>query len=835
MTNVIRSKVTASHLKDFDESDKIVKLDYSKQEGQEDEVIVTTRQGSAPAVLPSAKTFQVSKDIEYKAGKFISKRDSIKTALELLGNRLMQIDGGVESSRYPIITQIPHNETTGQISEALRMKLRYSDIAAKIPNSGDAYGYSFSAEVRNSTNWYGITPTVYVTVVFERYINGADDYIFVDYIGFNPYGECSGLYVRQEARNIQTSNGGPIVDIIDIDNVLPQYVTNRNYVDDSTYEFAIYVSMYSDTDGYTRLLNESDLGIVEFNEDYISGNEAAGVIYKSVSYRGVEVQAYDTGEAEQFALGTLNMRSKKITHTLPGESDNEVLVYGQDLPVDPSVTLTETATNVDDAIEELAGATRDLQDATSSAYLVLEADPNQAVGDGLGGFTNLTFSTVYKSDDTILDSDDTNNWILFKQTGDHRFVTTAFVSNTHNSQTRYLNFITRDKDNPTTEYYSRLVPVQGGGGNSTTFIEFTVDQVPATAEIVMRAFTDQDMTIPTDDLDIVSLNTTLRKLSSASGGTSETSVIYDDTHNSTGSALPAGSPVQLSAIVNGELDFGYAQANSKATCTSVVLIMSDAGIDGTVRSIQAGDISCDGDLTALMTDGSSPTKGSVLYVASDNPSKYTTVEPVFPNYSCRVGKLIDVDYTPGSESFRIAIAIDVDPTFAGDIAVQSGSSTMPLVLADENISLNTGSTSTEFYSTLIIPDAPIRVSNIACNITQLASIPGGIKMAIYSPGGAQDTLIAETQHIPEGSVQLGINVANLSGGAITLSPNTRYMIALLARGNATQFSKKTTYTMAPPNHSGRSDTNLTSRSPEDPAPATISASQSSTCIWFGLA
>lgn len=329
---------------------------------------------------------------------------------------------------------------------------------------------------------------------------------------------------------------------------------------------------------------------------------------------------------------------------------------------------------------------------------------------------------------------------------------------------------------------------------------------------------------------VADLQSQIDALEVGSGG--ETSVIYDEVNNATGAALPAGSPVQLSAVVSDVLNVGYTQADTKATCTSVVLLMDDAAIDGTSRAIQGGDLYVEGNLSILMTDGSSPVKGSVLYVAHNNPSKFTTTEPSFPNYSCKVGKLIDVDYTEGSESFRIAVAVDVDPTLSGDVAVQTGGETMPISMTFQGSAFGTNNSSATYFSTIFIPQNPMVVNAISFFAVSVSTFYSA-RVGLYSPGTDYDTLLAESDEIT--SISTGVNAISLQS-SVTLMPNEPVMVAIYIDDQASTFlgdSWSGFANTAYPNHMGRYQ-NDGGASPSSGMPSQSTHSQTGSRMWFGL-
>lgn len=166
--------------------------------------------------------------------------------------------------------------------------------------------------------------------------------------------------------------------------------------------------------------------------------------------------------------------------------------------------------------------------------------------------------------------------------------------------------------------------------------------------------------------------------------------------------------------------------------------------------------------------------------------------------------------------------------------------TFPIILSNTNIS--TGHTSDQgatYASSRVIAAAGVEANFMSCFFTQVGTFYG-LRMGIYTPGPAGDTLIAQTE-VRTMTPALGICTMPLTrdgnGNPLTetlyLDPNTSYMPAIIIKANATNLAAYEGISTNPPNHFGRYDS-WNAPAPTNLMPATASFSQSNTFPWLAI-
>ena len=180
-----------------------------------------------------------------------------------------------------------------------------------------------------------------------------------------------------------------------------------------------------------------------------------------------------------------------------------------------------------------------------------------------------------------------------------------------------------------------------------------------------------------------------------------------------------------------------------------------------------------------------------------------------------------------------------DPGTAGE-ATLDGLLTFPIILSNTNIS--TGHTSDQgatYASSRVIAAASVEANYMSCFFTQVGSFYS-LRMGIYTPGPAGDTLIAQTE-VCTSTPSLGIctmpltmdGAGNLLTEKLYLDPNTSYMPAVIIKANGTNLAAYEGISTNPPNHFGRYDS-WNAQAPTNLMPATASFSQSNTFPWLAI-
>lgn len=181
------------------------------------------------------------------------------------------------------------------------------------------------------------------------------------------------------------------------------------------------------------------------------------------------------------------------------------------------------------------------------------------------------------------------------------------------------------------------------------------------------------------------------------------------------------------------------------------------------------------------------------------------------------------------------------PGTGGDVnSTLDGAQTYALIMT--NGSISTGHTSDQgstYTSARIITAAEVESNYLSCFATQIGTFYG-LRMGIYLPGPAGDTLIAQTANLAttpsSGIITLPI-IYDASGNAlttpITLQSNTSYMLAAVINANACNFASYTGISTNPPNHFGRKD-DWNAPAPTNLMQATASYSQTNQFIWMSV-
>ena len=180
-----------------------------------------------------------------------------------------------------------------------------------------------------------------------------------------------------------------------------------------------------------------------------------------------------------------------------------------------------------------------------------------------------------------------------------------------------------------------------------------------------------------------------------------------------------------------------------------------------------------------------------------------------------------------------------DPGSAGE-ATLDGLLTFPIILSNTNIS--TGHTSDQgatYASSRVIAAASVEANFMSCFFTQVGTFYG-LRMGIYTPGPAGDTLIAQTE-VCTMTPALGVCTMPLtrdgSGNLLTetlyLDPNTSYMPAVIIKANATNLAAYEGISTNPPNHFGRYDS-WNATAPTNLMPLTAAFSHGNTFPWLAI-
>lgn len=259
-------------------------------------------------------------------------------------------------------------------------------------------------------------------------------------------------------------------------------------------------------------------------------------------------------------------------------------------------------------------------------------------------------------------------------------------------------------------------------------------------------------------------------------------------YNNTGAEIANGTVVycQQGADESGYVvaQVALANANSKVTCTFVGIATE------TIANGDYGEVTISGAVQGINT--SSWSNGDILYVSTTS-GQMTNIAPAYPNFECKVGKVLASSTTDGV----IHVSPDVDPPVGGGGAVQLGIETFPISLITDLYSNNLGSSNALYLSTLVFPTANMTVNYMSCFVTQTGANQG-TRLGIYTPG-ASDTLIGQTVYKSD-AFTIGVNTLAMTS-PVTLTAGTPYLFAIQSSSNGTQFGYKSDgITTNRPNH-----------------------------------
>lgn len=206
----------------------------------------------------------------------------------------------------------------------------------------------------------------------------------------------------------------------------------------------------------------------------------------------------------------------------------------------------------------------------------------------------------------------------------------------------------------------------------------------------------------------------------------------------------------------------------------------------------------------------------------------------------------DVDVTGATDgqvlTYDLNTATWIPTTVSGGTidATLDGLQSYALIMT--NSSISTGHTSDQgstYTSARVIPAANVEANYISCFATQIGTYYG-LRMGIYTPGPAGDTLIAQTANLTTtpstGIITLPLlydAAGNVLTSPITLDPNTSYMLAAVIKANACNFASYTGISTNPPNHFGRKE-DWNAPAPTNLMQTTASYSQTNQFIWMSV-
>ena len=301
-------------------------------------------------------------------------------------------------------------------------------------------------------------------------------------------------------------------------------------------------------------------------------------------------------------------------------------------------------------------------------------------------------------------------------------------------------------------------------------------------------------------------------------GNSLTEIVYNDT----GAIIPKGTICYITGFktFNGNdfLTVDRANASVKTRCSNVGILIDDIDVGGLAEMVFAGPV------TGL---NFSSLEAGIVYVSADTAGTLTNIEPAFPNYSSKFGRIIK-NTTNGS----IFVLPDTDPQYQASSAPGSvtGGATYPLLLSNTHITLNTQPNMAGYWSTLFIPFSTIEITKMGFYLLTKSEFTGA-RLGIYTVGLSNETLQAQTVFFVANDINVGLNLFNLTSKFI-MNAGTRYMLAIQAGGNASQFlAYNGTYMTARPNLFASSD-NSNYQLPSTTMQVTSERSQSSTYIWI---
>lgn len=217
-------------------------------------------------------------------------------------------------------------------------------------------------------------------------------------------------------------------------------------------------------------------------------------------------------------------------------------------------------------------------------------------------------------------------------------------------------------------------------------------------------------------------------------------------------------------------------------------------------------------------------------------------------YEVEVGDTFDVNWSPSTNITALTDVVLSGALMQSSSIIGSGSSdptldglmTYPLIIS--NGSIATGHTVDQgatYASARVIPAAQVEANYISCFSTQIGTFYG-LRMGIYTPGPAGDTLIAQTDNLTTtpstGIITLPI-LYDATGAVLTtplqLQPNTSYMLDAVIKANGCQFASYTGISTNPPNHFGRKD-EWNAPAPTNLMQGTVGYTQTNNFIWMSV-
>jgi len=299
-------------------------------------------------------------------------------------------------------------------------------------------------------------------------------------------------------------------------------------------------------------------------------------------------------------------------------------------------------------------------------------------------------------------------------------------------------------------------------------------------------------------------------------------------YNNTASIITSGSAVYLAS---GEESTGevfsiasLASATAKNTCTFVGIATQDIPIGG------YGEVATFGMVRDIDTDDFA--NGGILYV-STTAGVLTNAPPPFPNFECKVGRVLKTSSTEGV----LFVDPDVDPPIGSGGTVDAGLATFDLVLCGaigsdpQGLNINNSQNQGTYISTRVIPRNNITLKTLSIFVSQAGSFggTGGLRLGVYALGAGGDTLIEQTEKIT--SLSIGINTLDLDS-SVSLLANGNYFFALQARAlNGAIIGGRQGLAFNAPNHFGRYD-GQNAPSIDTTMIATAGYSQTNKQIWI---
>lgn len=276
-------------------------------------------------------------------------------------------------------------------------------------------------------------------------------------------------------------------------------------------------------------------------------------------------------------------------------------------------------------------------------------------------------------------------------------------------------------------------------------------------------------------------------------------------YNASGVTLTAGTPVYLAgSTLSGEYYYTNiykAQANAKSTCSNLALVISD------VASGAIGVVANSGILSKLNL---SQADGTILYLSATTAGTLTATEPMYPNFSCKMGVIKRGSSTTDGEFY---INPDTDPSYATSVSTQSGGASYPLIMSEyaDNFGSNTTWSANNYYSNicsvLFVPQNYLTVTGMQMFVRQVGIIYAA-RMGIYEVSPSSDMLIAQTEGRTSGFVA-GVNSFALqTPNSIVLTPGVKYMLTLQISGNGFEVMRRTGLQTNSPNHFAKMQLNF---------------------------